>query len=252
MAENDKALIRLRDMPLALSLLSRLPVPLRRFDRGARAAWAYPLAGLVLGGMAALAGLMALALGLPTPLVALIALALPIILSGAMHEDGLADTADGLWGGWTLARRLEIMKDSHIGSYGVIALILSLGARAVALWLLYEAGPAAATVAILAAALLSRAMMPLVMCALPHARATGLSQAQGRPPRTTALLGLVIAAALALWLTGAAGLGALIAAGLVTGAMALTARAKIGGQTGDILGATQQLAEIAVLVCLLA
>jgi adenosylcobinamide-GDP ribazoletransferase len=95
-------------------------------------------------------------------------------------------------------------------------------------------------------------MMPLVMCALPHARATGLSQAQGRPPLTTALLGLGVAAALTLGLVGAAGLGALITAGLVTCAMALIARAKIGGQTGDILGATQQLAEIAVLVSLLA
>jgi adenosylcobinamide-GDP ribazoletransferase len=252
MAENDKALIRLGDMPLALSLLSRLPVPLRRFDRGARAAWAYPLAGLVIGGIAALGGLTAWAIGLPTPLVALIALALPIVLSGAMHEDGLADTADGLWGGWTRARRLEIMKDSHIGSYGVIALILSLGARGVALWLLYEAGPATATVALLAAALLSRAMMPGVMCALPHARATGLSQAQGRPPRTTALLGLAIAVALTLGLVGAAGMSALIAAGIVTCAMTLVARAKIGGQTGDILGATQQLTEITVLFSLLA
>lgn len=251
MAENDKALIRLRDMPLALSLLSRLPVPLRRFDRGARAAWAYPLAGLVLGGIAGLGGLMALALGLPTPLVALIALALPIILSGAMHEDGLADTADGLWGGWTPERRLEIMKDSHIGSYGVIALVLSLGARGVALWLLFEASPATAATALLAAALLSRAMMTGVMCALPHARANGLSQAQGRPPRTTALLGLAIAVALTFGLVGAAGLGAVVAAGIVTCAIALIARAKIGGQTGDILGATQQLAEIAVLISLL-
>ncbi|ARE82619.1 Adenosylcobinamide-GDP ribazoletransferase [Roseovarius sp. EC-HK134] len=251
MAENDKALIRLRDMPLALSLLSRLAVPLRRFDRGARAAWAYPLAGLVLGGMAALGGIAALALGLPTPVAALVSLSLQVVLTGAMHEDGLADTADGLWGGWTPARRLEIMKDSHIGSYGVIALILSLGARGVALWLLFEVSPALATSAILAAALLSRAMMPLVMCALPHARASGLSQAQGRAPRATATVGLALAVGLALVLVGAAGLNALVAAAVATCALGLIARAKIGGQTGDILGATQQLAEIAVLFSLL-
>jgi len=252
MAENDKALIRFRDVPLALSLLSRLPVPVRHYERGARAAWAYPLAGVVLGGLAAFGGLVALWLGWPTPLVALLVLATPILLSGALHEDGLADTADGLWGGWTRERRLAIMKDSHIGSYGVIALILSLGARGVALWLLFEASPAIATAALLAAAMLSRAMMPVVMAALPHARDTGLSQAQGRPPVAPVTLGIGLAAAgtFAL-LGGGAGLAALVCAGFTTLAIALIARAKIGGQTGDILGATQQLAEIAVLISLL-
>lgn len=252
MAENDKALIRFRDVPLALSLLSRLPVPVRHYERGARAAWAYPLAGVVLGGLAAFGGLVALWLGWPTPLVALLVLATPILLSGALHEDGLADTADGLWGGWTRERRLAIMKDSHIGSYGVIALILSLGARGVALWLLFEASPAIATAALLAAAMLSRAMMPVVMAALPHARDTGLSQAQGRPRVATVTLGLGLAAAGTFALLGGAGLAALVCAGFTTLAIALIARAKIGGQTGDILGATQQLAEIAVLISLLA
>ncbi|MGX0975111.1 adenosylcobinamide-GDP ribazoletransferase [Roseovarius sp. MBR-51] len=252
MAENDKALIRFRDVPLALSLLSRLPVPVRHYERGARAAWAYPLAGVVMGGLAALGGLVALWLGWPTPLVALLVVATPILLSGALHEDGLADTADGLWGGWTREWRLAIMKDSHIGSYGVIALILSLGARGVALWLLYEVSPGAATSAMLAAALLSRAMMPVVMFALPHARDTGLSQAQGRPTVATVALGIGLAAAVAFGLLGGAGLTALVCAGFTTLAIALIARAKIGGQTGDILGATQQLAEIAVLISLLA
>lgn len=252
MAENDKALIRFEDVPLALSLLSRLPIPMQQFDRGAQAVWAYPLAGLILGGLAALGGLATLWLGLPAPLVALVALAVAILLSGAMHEDGLADTADGLWGGWTRERRLAIMKDSHIGSYGVIALILSLGARWSALWLLYEVNSAAATTALIASASLSRAMMPVVMTALPHARDTGLSHAQGRPRALAVMLGLGLAAAMALWLLGGAGLTAMICAGLTTLAIGLIARAKIGGQTGDILGATQQLAEIAVLLSLVA
>lgn len=251
MAENDKALIRLRDVPLALSLLSRLPVPVRRFDRSARAVWAYPLAGLMIGGLAALGGLLALAIGFPTPISAILGLAIPIVLSGAMHEDGLADTADGLWGGWTRERRLAIMKDSHIGSYGVIALILILGARGLALWLLYEISPAAATTALLAAAMLSRAMMPVIMAALPHARDIGLSRAQGRPPFAAVALGLGGATAVTLCLLGGATLAALVCAGLATLVIGLIARAKIGGQTGDILGATQQVAEIAVLLSLL-
>src|SRR6056297_2945829 len=98
------------DLLLALSLLSRLPLPEPEqsdWSRQARAVWAYPLVGLVLGALACLAGLLAHWLGLPAPLVALVTLATLIAASGAMHEDGLADCADGFWGGWTPARRLE-------------------------------------------------------------------------------------------------------------------------------------------------
>ncbi|KNX40553.1 Cobalamin synthase [Roseovarius tolerans] len=252
MAENDTALIRAGDIALALSLLSRLPVRCTCFARGARAAWAYPLAGLVMGGLAALGGLVALWCGLPAPLVALVVLTLGIVSTGAMHEDGLADSADGLWGGWTQQRRLEIMRDSHIGSYGVIALCLSLAARGIALWLLFAQSPAAGVAGVLAAATLSRAAMAGVMAALPHARADGLSHSQGRAPMAAVLLGLGLSIGGALILAGGAGLWALLWAGLVTVAVAALARARIGGQTGDILGATQQMVEIAVLVSLLA
>jgi adenosylcobinamide-GDP ribazoletransferase len=252
MAENDTALMRTGDLALALSLLSRLPVRCGSYARGAHAAWAYPLAGLVIGGLAALGALIALWCGLPAPLAALIALTLGIVTTGAMHEDGLADTADGLWGGWTQARRLEIMRDSHIGSYGVIALCLSLAARGVALWLLFAQSPAAGVTGVLVAATLSRAAMAGVMAALPHARSDGLSHSQGSASMATALLGLGLSIGVALILAGGAGLWAVLWAGLVAVAVAALARAKIGGQTGDILGATQQMTEIAVLVSLLA
>lgn len=251
MAENDTALIRLRDPLLALGLLSRLPVPLRDTSRAARAAWAYPLAGLLIGGLAALGGLFSLWLGLPAPVTALVALSLTIAISGALHEDGLADTADGLWGGWTRERRLEIMKDSAVGSYGVIALCLSLAARWSALWMLYQVSPATATSALLAGATLSRAMMPLVMATLPPARHSGLSHDTGRVPSATAALGLTIACGLAVLLLGEGAIIATLGAGLTTLALATIARARIGGQTGDILGATQQVADIAILLSLL-
>jgi adenosylcobinamide-GDP ribazoletransferase len=252
MAETDTALMRARDMPQALSLLSRLPLPRIAHDRGARAAWAYPLAGVVIGGLAASGGALALWAGLPTPLAALVALALLVICTGALHEDGLADSADGLWGGWTRERRLEIMKDSHIGTYGVIALVLSLGARWAALWLLFDHGSGTAAAAILASAALSRAVMPGVMTALRHARATGLSHSQGRPSPRTAAFGLGIACGVTLVLTGDAGLWAVIWALIAAGLVARIAQRKIGGQTGDILGATQQMTEIAVLFSILA
>lgn len=250
MAETDTALIRARDVTQALSLLSRLPLPRVSHDRGARAAWAYPLAGMVIGAIAALGGATALWAGLPAPLTALIALALLVICSGALHEDGLADTADGLWGGWTRERRLDIMKDSHIGTYGVIALVLSLGARWAALWLLYDHGSGTAAVAIVASAALSRAVLPCVMTALPHARETGLSHSQGRPSPRTAVTGLGIACGVVIGLTGGAGVWAVLWALIAAGLVARIAQVKIGGQTGDILGATQQMTEIAVLVYL--
>ena len=107
MAKNDQALVSVRDLSLALALLSRLPVPVSDSTRTARAAWAYPVVGLVVGAIAGLAGVLAMALGLPAPLTALLSLGLLVVVTGAMHEDGLSDTADGLWGGWDPARRLD-------------------------------------------------------------------------------------------------------------------------------------------------
>ena len=245
--KNDQGLVKAADFPLALALLTRLPVHVASFERGARAAWAYPLVGLLTGGLAGLGGLAALWGGLPTPLAALIALAILTVTTGAMHEDGLADTADGLWGGWDRARRLDIMKDSHIGSYGVIALVLAFSGRWAALWLLFEASSSMALTSLLVAPMLSRATMPTLMAALPHARDHGLSHSTGRPTVATAALGLAIASILGLFLLGWGIFGALFWAAILAMVMGRIAQAKIGGQTGDILGATEQITEIAVL-----
>lgn len=250
--ENDQSLVRPQDTLQALMLLSRLPVPATGTARGARAAWAYPVAGLVIGAVSALAGLVAHALGLPAALAALVALAAQIVTTGAMHEDGLADTADGLWGGWTRQQRLEIMRDSRIGAYGVMALFLSLTARWAALWLLFEAGPAAAAGAIMSAAALSRAAMPGLMAALPHARQDGLSHGVGVARPETAAVALAVGFFAALFFSGTGVFPALVWAVAVTAILGAVARSKIGGQTGDILGAGQQLAEIAVLFTLVA
>ena len=247
---SDTRLIRPADILTALGLLSRLPVPVHDDARQAQAAWAYPVAGLVLGGLAALLGLALSGLGLPPPLVALGALATLVALSGALHEDGLADAADGLWGGWTRAQRLEIMTDSHIGTYGVVALGLGLGARWAALWLLFAAGPAQAVPAILASAALSRAGMPALMAILPHARAGGLSRRVGSVRVRTAALAAGLAALVAWLLLGGVVFWALLWGGAALCGIAALARHKIGGQTGDILGASQQIVEITVLAVL--
>lgn len=236
-----------QQLAVSTALLTRLPLPRlpdAAFAAQARAVWAFPLVGLLVGGIALGVGLLALTIGLPATLAAGLALLTQIMVTGAMHEDGLADTADGLWGGFTRDRRLEIMRDSHIGTYGVLALILSLGMRWQALSIVLDSP------ALLVAATVSRAVMPVLMTALPHARTDGLSRGVGRPGAGPVVLGLILAAVLSLLLIG---LGALLALALVLAALAavtlgLLARRRIGGQTGDILGATQQCAEIAILL----
>ncbi|SNS46649.1 adenosylcobinamide-GDP ribazoletransferase [Tropicimonas sediminicola] len=236
----------LADVALATALLTRLPVPVpaeHASTRGAAAAWAYPLAGLPVALAAGGLALGLMALGLPPAFAAGMALAVQVVLTGAMHEDGLADSADGLWGGWTRERRLEIMKDSRIGSYGVLALVLAIGLR----WSLLAALGPLLLAPLLGAALLSRAAMTGVMAALPNARTDGLSRSIGRPGAGAAVLAMALALGLSLALLGPQALLLAALAGLASLACAALARAKLGGQTGDILGATQQVAEIVTL-----
>lgn len=251
MQTSDMSQAALADLRAALGLLTRLPLPYPSGNpRGAAAAWAYPVAGMIIGAMAAMVAGLSLLLGLTPAVAAALTLAAQAMLTGAMHEDGLADTADGLWGGWDKARRLEIMKDSHIGSYGVLALILVTLARWSALSALLATGSHLG--AIIAVAALSRAPMAVLMAVLPNARASGLSRLVGRPSAKAALLGLAIAVVACLLLTGWQTIGMVLFASLTTLGLGLISRAKIGGQTGDILGASQQLAEAAALCALAA
>lgn len=241
----------LTDLRLAMALLTRLPLPHlpdEAFARQARAGWAYPLAGLVVGGLALAVGLGALMIGLPPAIAAGALLVTQTMATGAMHEDGLADSVDGLWGGWTPERRLDIMKDSHIGTYGVLALILSLGLRWQAIAIILVVEPLALPVF----AALSRAPLPVMMAQMPNARRAGLSQSVGRPPLSAGAIGGVIALGLAAVVIGAALIGPVLFALVGLGAWIWIANRKIGGQTGDILGAAQQIVEICLLLGLIA
>jgi adenosylcobinamide-GDP ribazoletransferase len=237
-------------LPRALSLLTRLPAPGADGMRMAASAWAWPVVGALVAGLAGLVGLGALALGLPAIVAAGLVLAAQVMLTGAMHEDGLADCADGIWGGMTRDRRLEILKDSRIGAYGVLALILCVGLR----WGLIAAllPLPGALAALMAAGALSRGAMAGVMAALPFARTDGLARHVGRPTRAAAGLSAAVALAVGLVMATPATWGA---AGAVVVASALFARlalGRLGGQTGDVLGATQQLGEIAALLVFVA
>jgi adenosylcobinamide-GDP ribazoletransferase len=230
--------------------LTRLPfaaaTPLTG-DALARAAWAFPLAGLLVGLIGALAYGLAHKLGLPAWPAAALAVAATMLATGCLHEDGLADTTDGFGGGQTRGRKLEIMRDSHIGAYGVCALVLAVVLRAGAVSSFANAH--LVVWALIASHGAARAAMPALMLLLPPARSDGLSFDAGRPPlqnaAAAAVLGFVI---LAICLHPARAFLALIFLAAVVAVMAWLSRTQIGGQTGDVLGALEQVSEIVVLL----
>lgn len=237
------------DIRLALSFLTRLPVtaPDSLPANGlANAMRAFPVAGVVVGLIAGAAFWAAARLLTPT-LAGLLAVFAQVLTTGGLHEDGLADTADG-FGGRDRARRLEIMRDSRIGSYGVLALVLAVAIRASAI-AAFAAVPLTGLLALVAAGTLSRAVMPLAMRLTPPARADGLGHGAGKPSPTTVGTALLLAAlAAALCLPPAAAAMAFLVAIAVAFLGCSLAENRIGGYTGDVLGAIQQAVEVAVLL----
>jgi adenosylcobinamide-GDP ribazoletransferase len=241
-----------RDVGDALRFFTRAPLgePARApFDIN-RIAWAAPVAGLAVGLVGALVLALTGRLGLPPLIRAGLATAALIVATGALHEDGLADTADGFGGGATRADKLEIMRDSRIGAYGALALALSLILRVGALAAALDGGSWRAAAALILIAALSRsgALTPLAL--LPPARADGAGASAGRLDATALAAawgsGLIIALTLGLVALGIThALVAALASGAGSLAIVLLAQRQIGGQTGDVAGAAQQCAEIA-------
>ena len=225
----------------AVTLLTRLPVGgLAVHPAPGRCVWAYPVVGLLVG--AAGSGVLAagMAVGLPQAIAVLWALVAAVLLSGGLHEDGLADTADGFGGGRTTERKLAIMRDSRIGSFGALALLFSLALRGTALAMAPHP-----VRALLLASVLGRGAMLLPLLLLRPARPDGLAASLAGRSTARLLSGLAIAAAAGVWAPTAA--GAALAAAL---ALSVIARRNIGGYTGDVLGAAEQVAECAALSCL--
>ncbi len=245
------------DFLLSLGFLSRLPVATGEQEAGslALAMRAFPLAGAVIGLLAGLVMAVAWAVGLPAPIAALLSVTAGVLLTGALHEDGLADMADGLGGGADTEDALGIMRDSRIGSFGVIALVLALGLKVAALAsILAGAGGAAGLAALLAAGAWSRAVLPALMHALPPARSDGLGVLAGIPARSVAVQagGLAwVIGLLALWPSSILLPLLLLPIASLLG-VAITgwlADRRIGGHTGDVVGAAQVVSE---LLCLIA
>lgn len=241
---------RCAELEIAVIFLTRLPLSRSTpIDRGdvARALWAAPIIGGVIGALGgavfALCGL----LHLPVWSAAALAVAATAAITGCLHEDGLADVADGFGGGTTRERKLEIMRDSRIGTYGVCALVLSFVLRIGALASLHE--PALAFAALIAAHAAARAGLPAFMRRVPPARTDGLSARAGTPPSVGAAAAIVLGvAALGGSLGLSASLVALAALACLYGAMAWLCQRQIQGQTGDVLGALEQIGEVAVLL----
>ncbi|WP_254869774.1 adenosylcobinamide-GDP ribazoletransferase [Thalassospira sp. HF15] len=238
----------------ALALLSRVPVAGTHDFRAeliARSVWSWPLVGLLLAGFAMLPAMLVYQLTENILIFAIIALAGMVLLTGSMHEDGMADCADGFGGGFERARKLEIMRDSHIGTYGVVALILCFGLRLVLLSAAGDGGQAA--VLFLVMAITSRAAMPVVMHILPPARDNGLGKGAGTPNLMMVGLAVLIAAILSFVLAGLITTIAVLAGAMVAiGVMTAVAKWQIGGQTGDVLGATQLVSELFVGIACIA
>ena len=223
----------------AASLLTRLPVGgwVAEHPPAADCVWAYPVIGVLTGGIGAGVLWIGTAAGLSQPLAAIWALAVIALVTGALHEDGLADTLDGFGGGRTAERKLAIMRDSRIGSFGALGLVFSAALRIVPL-----ASTAHPCWAILLVNVLARGAMLVPLILLRPARTDGLAASLQTGARRYALAGVVIAAVAALWAPGA-GL-AIAAVGLL---MSMLSYRQIGGYTGDSLGAVEQIAECAAL-----
>ncbi len=243
----------LGDIYRSTVFLTRLPAPTWPAAHGrtlAEASWAFTIPGIAVATIGGLVYAASVALLFPPLVGALLALAAMSITTGGLHEDGLADLADGAWGGASPERRLEIMSDSRIGTYGTVALILSFGCRAAAI---AEIGnPTLVLGALVAAAALSRATMPAIMALGRPAKADGLGASAGIPSGVTWGAGVAIAIIAASLAAPGGTLGAVFLSGAAAAVCSWLAARKLGGYTGDTLGAAQQAAEIFALTAIAA
>ncbi len=245
--------LALSDLVCALMLLTRLPVArlarLGGTPNPARCVWAFPLVGLIVNGIGGLVYWVAYRVGMSPLLAAAWTVTATIVLTGALHEDGLADTADGFGGGATATRKMEIMRDSRIGTYGALTLILSITVRVAAIAALSK--PTSVLAAVVLSGILGRGGMLVMLLVLVPARSDGMGASMGNQQGRSPVLGLGLA-------MGAAFLCfppqvAVVAIALGFGSSLVFARlayTQIKGFTGDVLGASEMVAECVVLTAM--
>lgn len=235
------------DLRAAIGFLTRIPVGrIDRYDHALTRAGAYfPLVGVVVAAVGM--GVWWVATATLGPLAGAVASVLAtVVLTGAFHEDGLADTADGLWGGWTAERRLAIMRDSRIGTYGAVALCGDLLLRT-ALLAPYDTAALSDVARILVAGHVIGRAAPLVLTAsLPPARTDGQGERLGTVGRGGAVIVGATVVVVALVTAGWWAPVLVVSAAIPVAALRRAARRRIGGVTGDVLGAGVLLTNLAV------
>ncbi len=247
------------DIRACLRFYSRLPV--RTGEDGhampdfSRVSWATPVAGAAIGALGAAVLLFSAIVHLPAIVAGAAAVGALALATGGLHEDGLADVADGFGGGPTREQKLAIMRDSRLGTYGALALCLSTLVRVGAIGAVFEKGAFPVLVSVVAASALSRAVGLIPLVTLRPARGDGAGSSAATPSPSALRVALYIGAAIALTpALGAVSLGQTVVAIMAAfgGAIAMSkiAQRQIGGYTGDVLGATQQIAEMAMLATL--
>jgi adenosylcobinamide-GDP ribazoletransferase len=236
---------------LAFGLLTRFPLP--SFERRSAASyasafWAYPLAGGAVGMAGAVTFWLAAAMGFSTGVCVILALSAIILAEGGLHEDGVADFWDGLGGGETREEKLTIMRDSRIGTYGVIALLFTIGLQGMFLVNLHHyAGVGGVAAGLIASEAAARGVLAVPLGSMLPARADGLGQGMAELQSSTLAAGALIAAVIALLLLGVSGFAVMIGAAIGALFISTLAGMFLGGYTGDVLGASAATARAGAL-----
>lgn len=238
-----------RDFVRAAIFFTRIPFQIDETEAArplATAAIGFPLAGLMVGVIGAIAFVIANAVGLPQLASALIAVAATALVAGGLHEEGLANAVDGLFSGKDPDDSLRIMRESSLGKFGMLALIFVVGLKVAAIEALE---PGAAAASLIGSEVAARTVLPAVLMLIGPARTEGLSFQAGRPRKESLTLALLLGGALTLLMLGiGTGLAAIVVATALCVLMVRIATMRLGGHTGDVLGAIEQITATAVLL----
>ena len=245
-----RLLIPLADITACMAFLTRIPVRLAGSNTGrnlAQSAWAFSIVGALVGGVGTVVYAIAVGLGLTPLIAATLSVGTMVASTGALHEDGLADTVDGFGGGRDRAAKLRIMRDSHLGTFAAVALFLMLMLRIVSLAALDDSIIVGSI--LVATAAPSRTVMVAIMAWQVPARSDGLGASSGVPGLGTVSFDAIISVAIVFAVTPAlVAVGVILAVAAAGTAVAWFAQRQIGGHTGDVLGGAQQVSEVVALV----
>ncbi len=237
------------DLTTSLGLFTRIPVnPKKQSVNLGKTVWAWPIVGGLIGLIIGVCAEILNSLATPPEISSLIILSLLILITGGFHEDGLADTFDGIWGGNTPEKRLEIMNDSRVGAFGVLALVISILFRWVLLKFLFESGFLVAPLIVVC--VISRAAVVPFMIILPSAKNKGLSSDIGQIPLWSVGICALISLVPIYFFLGPIGFIPVTIGLLITYPVYFYAKRLLQGQTGDILGTIQQFTEIGTMLAM--